>query len=218
MRAATLRFATFLAAALDAAAEPIAYWPSGNTACPCINPWSRDLHLGSHQPPVSYAGCDIVRTLDGHCFSSSYGSNGCAAYDRTAAPECLVLQHQRPDWCSSMWCYVDANNCHRRSYPSTHFSNVSILVNSSITDCDAPDHQSLTLSYETCGYLDTFSVSEAGVSSELNAFARRNPNGKLRIGFPGDSASGYTIGACSRVARLRVPLEYRDPCSQLALS
>ena len=203
MAASVLRLATFVAV-VHAAAEPVAHWPSGHTACPCIDPWSRDLQLRSHQPPVSFVGCDIVRTLDGHCFSASYGSNGCATYDRAAAPECLLqAESQRPEWCSSMWCYVDANNCHRKSYPSTYFSNVTIRDNSSNADCRADDEQPLTLSYETCGYLDAFSVSGAGVSSELNAFARRNANGKLRVGFPGDSASGYTIGAYGRASECR---------------
>ena len=164
----------------------MAYWPSGTDVCPCIDPWTRHLELNGHEPAAVTAGCDLVRSGDGHCFAAAYGSAGCAAYDETASPECSVRVSSKPEWCSMMWCFVDPADCVRGSGEGVYFPNATWR---------RPDNSTtpLSYSYQTCGYVDYFTYGQESYSAQLRAVAAANPGGKLRIGFPGDDPSQYTI-------------------------
>ena len=156
----------------------VAFWPDGNSACPCINPWAGDaILLNGHAPPANFSGCDVLRGRDRHCYSFEYGALGCQAYDLTATPECALAAKPEP-YCAAMWCYVDAATCGRPSAPASYFANTT---------------PALAFSYQTCGYMDTFSDSSNAFAEHLRAAAARQPNGKLLIAFPGDSSSGYTL-------------------------
>ena len=168
----------------------VAHWPDGNAECPCINPWESRRLLPSEQTPRP--GCDLTRASDGHCFNASYGSNGCAAYD-LHAPECLYAPG-RPPWCADMWCFVDEQACKRGYRPSAYFpSNGQESAESESASGGLTDGSSLHYSYQTCGYVDFFTDSTSAFAAQMSAVAASTPNAKLRIGFPGDSASMYTI-------------------------
>ena len=107
-----------------AAEAQTAFWPTGNDRCPCIDPFSASIDLGTHAPAVASSSCAIARS-DGFCFPATHGALTCEHFDLDVAPECG--QVQKPSWCSDMWCYVDPTNCERPHSPSGYFSNATIV-------------------------------------------------------------------------------------------
>ncbi|KAL1522463.1 hypothetical protein AB1Y20_017451 [Prymnesium parvum] len=165
--------------------------PNGSAACPCIDPWLNINSLGANAPrAVGVHDCDIERDGDRFCFPTSYGSHGCAAYDANLTPEC-TRSDSPPAWCTNMWCYVDLANCNRSFVSSPFFSDVR--MNLTCDGCGDSCKDSLALSYTTCGYLDKYASSREGVRNSLQRFAASQPNGKLRVSFPDDSSSQYTV-------------------------
>ena len=194
-RTATLYLSLFMAIRLSGASEPVAYWPTGMDACPCINPWKApfSLQVGPHGPSVAAAGpmCAIVRASDGFCFPPTYGvpndEANCSRADwGVDSANCNSANVYNPAWCSSMWCYIDPSDCLRPSEPSAYFPGSWFM---SSNNHSSPLH----FSYQTCGYVDSFSLSTNSAAQELRTHAARNPSGKMRVGFPGDSSTGYTI-------------------------
>ena len=164
-----------------------AHWPTGTDACPCIDPWAQgQLELSPEHAPRDRRQCNITRS-DGVCFPASYGSTGCAAYDDAFTPECVRMGSLRPKWCQALWCWVDPENCQRSHMKSNFFPGVKFKAQS------ACHQDGLSLSYETCGYVNRFSTSEALAFADMRAFAAKSLGGKLRIGFPSDSGTGYTL-------------------------
>jgi hypothetical protein len=53
--------------------------------------------------------------------------------------------------------------------------------------------EQLTMSYQTCGYVNSYTMSDTSAAARLRGFAAQNPSGKLRIGFPGDSSNGFAL-------------------------
>lgn len=103
---------------------------------------------------------------------------------RYALPRCQSWSpHSALTLCIARVVAVDPSNCARKHEPSSYFPDAKLDGNTT----------ALTFSFATCGYLDKFSTSTTGAATELQVAAARSPQGKLRIGFPGDSASGYTI-------------------------
>lgn len=165
--------------ALAAEPPPVAYWAAGNEECPCIDPWARGLQA---DPGADGLGCSLIRTSDQHCYNSSYGSQGCQRYDWDATPECARATVKEP-WCNALWCFVDGTQCRRAFRPSVFFVNKTI---------SSPlGKQLLVFSYNTCGYVNSFTEEES--VEPLLQVASGRPNGKLRVSFPSDSGSGYTV-------------------------
>jgi len=174
------------------ATSPTAYWPTGTGECPCIDPWASSIELNSNQPPATVKGCDIVRTGDRHCFDAAYGSQGCSDYDLSASPECGALVTTKPTWCTSLWCYVDPDQCAHTLHASSYF-------NATVVRCGDGSSAPLSFSYNGCGYVDTFTDSADAFLADLLGAAASNPSGKLRVAFPGDSASLYTLVGGSKL-------------------
>ncbi|KAL3907396.1 MAG: hypothetical protein SGPRY_010185, partial [Prymnesium sp.] len=158
------------------ASLPRAHWPAGHASCECIDPWAAEHHklLNTHQPASPSSSCHVLRGGDQLCYASSYGARGCSPYDWTATPECARAE-VKPDWCSALWCFVDASNCTLPSAPSAYFVNVT---------------PTLFYSYETCGFVNTFASGSA--LDDLQSFIARQ-GGKLRVSFPGASGEGFTV-------------------------
>ena len=79
--------------------------------------------------------------------------------------------------------------CRQPLHPAVHqMATIESINNETGTILRVP----LTLSYGTCGYLSSFASREAQ-ARVLRAFAAKLPGGKLRVAFPGDSGSGYTL-------------------------
>jgi hypothetical protein len=122
-----------------------------------------DPHRNASDLQLFDAGQNCLRLLTGDCVQLSYGKE-CGMHDRNR-PVCNVST--APTWCASHWCYVDPTNCLRPHRSSNDFSKTGEYY-----------------SYETCGYLDDYSE---------NPLLRNLKNASLRVTFPGDSGSGYTI-------------------------
>ena len=145
----------------------------GSTECTCINPFTNTSQF-------SDVNCALTRTNDGSnaCFSINYGSQGCRSYDAvpegadaSGTTECTPrLDHTPPAWCSASWCWVDPNRCTRPKDTTAFFRGTA--------------WSGLTFSYETCGNVNEF--SDTGRTSYLQGL-------NLRVSFPGNSGSGYTI-------------------------
>lgn len=75
-----------------------------------------------------------------------------------------------PDWCGARWCYVDAETCQRPMDPS------DVQPGSA--------GSSLSYSYETCGNLNAY--------SEVRHYKTLRGQ-HLRVSYPSDSGSGYTL-------------------------
>ena len=99
-----------------------------------------------------------------------YGSNGCNQYDAEGSPECAATVP--PTWCGSAWCYVDPATCKRPQTASIFFDGPS-FTGTANDSCTA--EQSLVFSYQTCGYLDSYSASREGfAASEFRKSTGRN--------------------------------------------
>ena len=82
-----------------------AQYPTGTTACPCINPFTdtagdgSGLVLGANAAISGDASCSITRNSDNHCFPASYGTDGCKKHDLEGAPECVNLSLEEKPEC-----------------------------------------------------------------------------------------------------------------------
>ena len=175
MSTLSLSLLTILALSLScvAAQEPTAHWPTGSDSCSCINPWSapHNLQVNTDAPASTSSTCAIARSSDSHCFPNTYGVPGgegkCSRADWTLTPECGQLSDvQKPDWCHSMWCFVDPSNCTRKNVASSFFQNARFTASDGTS-------KPMTYSYQTCGYVDTYSLDPA---AELQASAAANPS------------------------------------------
>jgi hypothetical protein len=158
----------------------------GSAACPCIQPST---------PPVEDGTCVDVMVGDTQlCLSPAYGVGSCQAWDSHspadqvagASPavgpfsECGNVD--APSWCSSHWCWVDADQCDR--------SHTLSAVEFDTSEGAAPEADLLPLSdhvaysYTTCGNLDSYSE---------NLYVQQMQGRTLRVAFPGDSGTGYTL-------------------------
>lgn len=158
---------------VPAAFAQVADGDPGSTDCPCINPLT-------NMSMFADVNCGLTRTNDGSndCFGISYGSRGCRKYDdvpdgssSSVTTECTPrLDHIPAEWCTSAWCWVDPNACTRPRDKTSFFKGTA--------------HDGLQFSYETCGNVNDF--SDNGRTDFLRGL-------NLRVSFPGDSGSGYTI-------------------------
>ena len=164
---------------------------AGHETCPCIDPWAGEIDLNRHAPASIEAGCNVTREGDAKCYPASYGSSACAAHDMTSTPECMTAdESSRPAWCVDEWCYVDLNNCASPDGSTAFFPGVRIA--STWESCPVATRVPLDYSYRTCGALPQYD-DEDRHAKILRAFAARLPGGKLRVAFPGDSGSWYTL-------------------------
>ena len=171
MTHATLRL--WLLAVVPSALAQVPDGHPGSTECACIDPFTNHSMFAD-------VSCALTRTSDGSnaCFGVTYGSQGCRKYDdvpqgATASntTECTPrLDHTPPPWCSAAWCWVDTSNCTRPKDTTSFFAGSA--------------WSGLTFSYETCGNVNEF--SDGGRTDFLNGL-------DLRVSFPGNSGSGYTI-------------------------
>ena len=161
--------------ALLSAYTPVAAGALGNGACPCIDAWNRNLSNVN----LDEASCPGGFLSDsGGCYPSTYGSDGCRAYDANATAECAVTAQSPPRWCTKSWCWVDPDDCNRPHQSSSFFEGATIDV--------PPATTGLKYSYETCGNLDAF--TEETHASTLQKYT------PLRVSLPGvDSGTGFTI-------------------------
>lgn len=178
-----------------AAVALLSSWPQGGVApaCPCVDPFALGLLLNNNTPRASIDGCDIERSSDRRCYSFTYGAGRCAAHDEKIDPACNA---DPPTWCTSKWCYVDPLNCNRPFEYSTYFKSARLPTQEASSGAPAsssPASTRLAMSYQTCGYLDTYTSSTNGGADSLRSFTASQPGGALRVGFPGDSSSGYTL-------------------------
>jgi len=171
-----------------------AKWPSGGVGeCPGIDPFARGVLLNNHTPRAAIAGCDWERSSGRVCFPASYGASSCTTHDAETSPECMV--GDPPNWCTDHWCFVDPDDCDRPFAQSAYFGSATLPpagAEANATTC-APVGAPLAFSYQTCGYIDSFSTSGDGLANVLRKFAVSTPGGKLRVAFPGDSSSKYTL-------------------------
>lgn len=175
--------------ALIVATETIAHWPTGTAHCPCIDPFARDIALSTHTPAVG-AGedCNITRAGDRFCYPSSYGASKCAPHDSAATPECARLpEDEKPRWCQDLWCFVDPNDCINAHSASTLFPNATMGPRIGLEL-----RVGLSFSYATCGYLDSYILGQR-YAADFRSFVATLPSKRLRVSFPGDAATGYTV-------------------------
>lgn len=188
---------------------------AGHETCPCIDPWAGEIDLNRHAPANIEAGCNVTREGGTECYPASYGSSACAAHDMTSTPECMTAdESSRPAWCVDEWCWVDLQNCASPDGSTSYFPGVRIAstlqscpelwspyFDSGSTDSTGehdPDDQNTSLrvplyySYRTCGSLPRYD-DEDKQAKVLRAFAARLPGGKLRVAFPDDAGSWYTL-------------------------
>lgn len=142
----------------------------GSPACPCLHPWA---HLAG-------AAADnwAVHQSQNTSYPEMYGAGGCSSYDAASGP-CATGATQsaaaRPTWCDAMWCYVNASTCERPNAP-TAMSWQDPARNTAM--------RGLAFSYETCGNVNDYSANR-----HYDALRGKT----LRVSFPADSSSGYTI-------------------------
>ena len=99
-----------------------------------------------------------------------YGANYCRTWDEPM-PYCQIAVP--PAYCKGEFCYVDHNNCKNRpNTESGYFPGTNLYY-----------------SYATCGYTNDFNPSV-----KLNAQLKRlTGNQAIRVSFPSDSSSGFTL-------------------------
>ena len=172
--------------------------PSGFADCPCVDPYPL-LGPGSGSPNCS----GTIRLATGVCYTADYGGRGCRAYDLAASDECVSgTPRSRPAWCLDRWCYVAPWNCNKPHAVSSFFDNALInngtLLDEGGLNCTegsdscADAGRALSYSYETCGNIANFQVSQ-GLQSELDAISSR---GGIRLTWTGDDSPYIkTLGA-----------------------
>jgi hypothetical protein len=151
----------------------------GAAECPCIDPWAGTTptlcdscgdaggcQLLSVQRDVhhSWDGHELDASLGGVCVPLSYGASSCRAWDSSVGAACS--RTPRPDWCGSRWCYVDGPTCGRPN------------------DASGIAGTALQYSYETCGNMNSY-------SQDRHYSTLRGQH--LKVSYPGDSGSGYTL-------------------------
>ena len=136
-----------------------------------------------------------------------YGANYCSDHDasgQNGGDTLACISASPPAWCSAHWCYVSAANCARPHHKTHEYANVTV------------DGAPLHYSYETCGVINPYDIPPH--EQTLRALK------KLRISYPGDSGSGYTIlttpdgkkaGSVVEFARRKVCRTRRAPCKKL---
>ena len=145
---------------------------AGAPACPCINPWARGLKGNAAGAGTACA----LKSIDGECHTQVYGSSACQAHDDATTAVCLG--ERPPTWCAKNWCWVDSDRCTRPYAPTTQYPGAVL---------GSGTH--LAYSYETCGNVrDTTGEQHLGT---LKPFMTGEKI--LRVTFPGDSGSRYTI-------------------------
>ena len=153
--------------------------PAGSPSCPCVDPWVDAAPLnGSCRPlKINRERHHGVLELTDVCVPPDYGAGSCQAWDNaTFNTPCMsedgVLHDSgQPEWCTARWCYVDAATCERPMDPSDAAGTGAA-------------NAGLTYSYETCGNLNSHS------SDRHYEYLRGR---HLRVSYPGDSSSGYTL-------------------------
>uniref|UniRef100_A0A7S3Z448 Ionotropic glutamate receptor C-terminal domain-containing protein n=2 Tax=Lotharella globosa TaxID=91324 RepID=A0A7S3Z448_9EUKA len=152
----------------------------GAASCPCVDPYP---YLTGIERRNNGTASECVVSESGSCIPTSYGSRGCQPYDNTTSSKCAnpsgIPYVDRPPWCPMSWCYVDVQNCNRKPAESAVFPNAYHQPGQNSTK------QRLHYSYETCGFSNKFAIEPH------EQFLRNLP--VLRVSFPGDSGSGYTI-------------------------
>merc|ERR550534_1647283 len=98
----------------------------GLDSCPCIS--VIEGHTGTlvYRPPGSSRE---------YTFPEGYGLGQCGTYDQGREPDCNGAGP--PAWCSSPWCYVDANACTGASLVSTRYFPAVETLYYSYTTCAA---------------------------------------------------------------------------------
>jgi hypothetical protein len=147
---------------------------SGSSGCTCIDPWaSCNSSKSCHN--ATYTG-------ESHCLPRMFGASKCDAWDtylgqRNIGPCADSLPGFRPhglQWCDSLWCYVNTSECQRPHSPST------ITWHDMLPGVESK----LAYSYEACGNIDDYTESK---------HYRMLHNRTLRVSYPGQSSSGYTV-------------------------
>lgn len=128
----------------------------GNHSCPCLN-----KGFGGVLSPSNGTDCVDVTRNDGetYCHPPDYGKN-CSAWDENLQPYCDSSDDgPLPTFCTTSWCYVDADTCFDSYflYAQTAFSS------------------DLFYSYSTCGNEDTW-------TQEI--FSKELEGTTLRVGVP----------------------------------
>ena len=154
---------------------------SGSPACPCVNPWPDNTSncggaMGGRLLQINREHHFGVTNHTTVCAPLDYGSSECRAWDNASwnsaclAADGSVRDSGAAEWCAASWCYVDKRNCERPMDPA---------------DVEPGSASSgLFYSYETCGNLNTYSDTR-----HYNYLRGRH----LRISYPSDSGSGYTL-------------------------
>ena len=188
--------------------------PAGSAECPCVNPWAA-MAAGdarSCRSVVTHRGRHLGDNASSVCVPLDYGAS-CRAWDNASFNrECqtasgAIPESGVPQWCSSRWCYVDAAACTRPTDPSDLVASEGDVAVTSCTgtaddgsstcDLDAGTDSTaecpagcdtatadLVYSYETCGNLNSYT------DDRHYAYLRGR---HLRVSYPGDSGSGYTV-------------------------
>ena len=160
-----------------AQAEPVIY-PNGVASCPCINPWGEtNFSSDAGTALLATSSCRNAKTSGRNLFSSDlvclpadHGSS-CKKWDKSQK---VCSSGAPPPWCETSWCYIDVNNCERPH----DFSNVQW------PDVTGIPEDGMAYSYETCGNVDSYTAERH----------YREMSGKhIRVTFPGDSGTGYTL-------------------------
>ena len=188
--------------------------PGGSAECPCVDPWAA-MAAGdarSCRSVVTHRGRHLGDNASSVCVPLDYGAS-CRAWDNASFNrECQTASGEIPEsgvpqWCSSRWCYVDAAACTRPTDPSDLVASEGDVAVTSCTgtaddgsstcDLDASTDGTaecpagcdtatadLVYSYETCGNLNSYT------DDRHYAYLRGR---HLRVSYPGDSGSGYTV-------------------------
>ena len=142
--------------------------PNGHPDCPCLK-----------QPFNNKTEHYLCRskTATGECYKISYGAEKCdihsIIHNETGCVGATRTTERDRSYCEAKWCYVDPNNCWKPHSASSFF--------------DQPANSTQYYSYETCGNLDSYSLSE--IDSVFSRYSGVN-DGKLRVQVPGDDALG----------------------------
>ncbi|OLQ12661.1 hypothetical protein AK812_SmicGene3399 [Symbiodinium microadriaticum] len=110
---------------------------AGKPECPCIGSSSSDYENLQHD--LAAAG-----------FPSDYGIQGCQAYDQGASHPGIDCSDNAHDYCQNQWCYVDTSLCPMNRELRICKKNVQ-----------QPEASWAVLSYETCGFLNTYNRYES---------------------------------------------------------